>query len=57
MTSHKQYPHVFLSHNAADKPYVEKLASALQLVGCQVWFDACVPLRIAAGGSEGFVPV
>lgn len=40
MTSTQKHPHVFLSHNSADKPYVEKLASALQLVGCQVWFDA-----------------
>lgn len=32
-------PSVFLSHNIADKPFVEKLASDLKRVGVNVWFD------------------
>jgi len=39
MPTTNDHPHVFLSHNSVDKAYVEKLASALQLVGCHVWFD------------------
>lgn len=31
---------VFLSHNRANKPYAERLAHALQLVGANVWFDS-----------------
>lgn len=33
-------PHVFLSHNFADKAFVEPLAGALALLGAQVWFDS-----------------
>lgn len=30
---------MFLSHNAADKNYVRKLAAALTIAGAHVWFD------------------
>lgn len=32
-------PSVFLSHNSADKPFVEKLANDLKRIGVNVWFD------------------
>lgn len=32
-------PSVFLSHNSADKPFVEKLAIDLKRIGINVWFD------------------
>lgn len=32
-------PSIFLSHNSIDKPFVEKLAKDLRLLGVNVWFD------------------
>lgn len=39
-TDKNHHSDVFLSHNSEDKPYAKSLATALQLVGCQVWLAA-----------------
>lgn len=35
----EQTASIFLSHNAADKEYVRRLAAALAVTGAHVWFD------------------
>jgi len=30
---------IFLSHNSADKPFVQQLATDLKRLGVNVWFD------------------
>ena len=32
-------PSLFLSHSSVDKPFVEKLATGLERVGVDVWYD------------------
>lgn len=32
-------PSLFLSHSGVDKPFVEKLATGLERVGVDVWYD------------------
>ncbi len=44
----RQASKVFLSHNAADKPFARRLGSQLALAGAEVWFDEW---EIRAGDS------